>query len=50
MMQCSCDMGCCSACLSVCAMWCCSACRWLQRFERKFRLDPDFLTRQDEKY
>lgn len=24
--------------------------RWLQRFERKFRLDPDFLTRQDEKY
>lgn len=24
--------------------------RWLQRFERKFRLDPDFLTRQEEKH
>lgn len=24
--------------------------RWLQRFERLFRLDPDFLTRQDEKF
>ncbi|KAF8071039.1 Usp2 [Scenedesmus sp. PABB004] len=23
---------------------------WLTRFERKFRLDPDFLTRQDEKF
>jgi hypothetical protein len=25
-------------------------CRWLQRFERLFRLDPDFLTRQEEKF
>jgi hypothetical protein len=24
--------------------------RWLQRFEHKFRLDPDFLTRQEEKH
>jgi hypothetical protein len=26
-----------------------SWCRWLLRFENKFRLDPDFLTRQADK-
>jgi hypothetical protein len=26
-----------------------NCCRWYERFERKFRLDPDFLTRSEDK-